>query len=191
MHSTRIMALVGAVIGIIGLFMKALSTAGAEYLPKIAEGARAMGSDKEIPESIPTIWQGLDSFEKPMVVIAIVITVVLAVIGARKAIMNMASSIVVLVLGVGLFIYALLKWLDTADKAGNDLLFAGLGDGEIDHRFAGLDAIVSAVGNMTLDRRGFQEGLGRDTAPIQAGSPKSIFFDKGNVQAGRSAIQRR
>lgn len=117
MHSTRIMALVGAVIGIIGLFMKALSTAGAEYLPKIAEGARAMGSDKEIPESIPTIWQGLDSFEKPMVVIAIVITVVLAVIGARKAIMNMASSIVVLVLGVGLFIYALLKWLDTADKA--------------------------------------------------------------------------
>ena len=53
---------------------------------------------------------------------------------------------------------------DAADEAGDDLLLARLGDGEVDRGRTGVDAEVGGVLDVALHRRRLEERLGRDAA---------------------------
>jgi hypothetical protein len=97
-------ALTGVVIGIIGLFLKALTTDGEAYLPAL-------------DVSIPTIWGGLDTWAQIVLVIIIIVVVGLALYGARAAAMDRNSSMTVAVLGAALLAYAVIKMLEAGDDA--------------------------------------------------------------------------
>ncbi|PIE31591.1 MAG: hypothetical protein CSA55_05365 [Ilumatobacter coccineus] len=113
------MALVGAVIGIIGLFMKALTSPGADALPAVSEAVKAQDPNAAVPESLPTIWSGLDTWAKVVLVLMIIAVVALAVTGIRSALMGKAQSSVVAAIGVVLFVYAIVKWMEASDKASD------------------------------------------------------------------------
>jgi hypothetical protein len=119
MHTGRLFALTGVIIGIIGLFMKALRTAGEDLLPTLHQ------QSADFPDGIPTIWGGLDTWAKIVLVVLIVIVVVLAFMGVRKEAMNRTSSSITAVIGVALLAYTLVKMFDAFDSA--DTLQAGFG----------------------------------------------------------------
>lgn len=111
MHTGRLFALTGVVIGIIGLFLKALTTDGEGLLPNLN------AADPGFPESIPTIWGGLDTWAQIVLVIIIIAVVGLALYGARAAAMDRNSSMTVAVLGAALLAYAVVKMLEAGDEA--------------------------------------------------------------------------
>ncbi len=117
MHVSRIVALVGVVLGVIGLFMKALTTEGEGLLVQLAQ------ADPNFPGGIPTIWGGLATWAQVVAVIAIVIVVALAVRPPTAAPFDRTSAIVVSLIGVSLTAYAVVKWMDAGDRA--DALQAG------------------------------------------------------------------
>jgi hypothetical protein len=53
MHNSRLFALVGVGIAVIGLFVKGLRTAGEGLLPTLSQ------SDAGFPDGLPTIWGGV------------------------------------------------------------------------------------------------------------------------------------
>jgi Ca2+/Na+ antiporter len=118
MHIGRILALVGVVLGIIGLFMKSLTTEAEELLPTLSQ------ADQAFPDGIPTIWGGLETWAQVVAVIAIIVVVVLAVRPPTRQPEDRISSLATAVIGVGLLAYAIVKLLDASDKA--DTLEAGL-----------------------------------------------------------------
>lgn len=65
MHNSRLFALVGAGIGIMGLFLKALTTAGEGLLPTLSQ------TDSGFPNGIPTIWGGLATWAQIVLVLVI------------------------------------------------------------------------------------------------------------------------
>ncbi len=71
MHISRIIALLGVIVGTVGLFLKALSSPGESNLEALSE------SVEELPASIPTIWSGLDTWAKIAVVVAILMVLAL------------------------------------------------------------------------------------------------------------------
>ncbi|HSR45228.1 MAG TPA: hypothetical protein VLT15_08370 [Acidimicrobiia bacterium] len=111
MHTGRLFALTGVIIGIVGLFLKALRTDGEGLLPDLN------AADPGFPESIPTIWGGLDTWAQIALVVIIVAVVGLALYGARASAMDRNSSMTVAVLGTALLVYAVVKMLDAGDEA--------------------------------------------------------------------------
>jgi succinate dehydrogenase/fumarate reductase cytochrome b subunit len=112
-HTGRLFALTGVVIGIVGLFLKALRTGGEEFLPDLS------AASSDFPESIPTIYGGLDTWAQILVVILIIAVVVLAFYGVRAAAMDRNSSLITAVIGAALLAYAVIKMLDANDDAEN------------------------------------------------------------------------
>jgi hypothetical protein len=109
-HFSRLMALAGVVIGIIGLFMKSLITD--------AEGpAEVVGAVEGFSNSVPTIWGGLDSWAQVVLVILIIVVVFLCLRPAIAKALNQTDSMIVSGVGVVLLVYAIIKWMDAGDKA--------------------------------------------------------------------------
>ena len=148
-HFGRLMALTGVIIGIIGLFLKALSTDGEGLLPALS------ADNPAFPESIPTIWGGLDTWAQIVLVILIIVVVVLAFYGARAAAMDRNSSMVTAVIGAALLVYAVIKMLDANDEA--ETLAAGFGQaagaGAIPEAYAvgtGIGFLILIVGTVLV-----------------------------------------
>ena len=113
MAFSRLLALAGVVIGIIGLAVKSLSTSGEELLPQLSQASEAF------PDGIPTIWGGLDTWAQILLVVLIIVVVVLALRPPLDQAMDTMSASVVSVIGFALMVYAIIKWMDAADKADN------------------------------------------------------------------------
>lgn len=113
MHHNRLIALAGVIIGIIGLFIKALSTDGEELLPNLN------AANPDFPDGIPTIWGGLDTWAQWVLVILIIVVVVLALRPVLSQAMDRNSSMIVAGIGVALLAYAVIKWMEAGDDADN------------------------------------------------------------------------
>ena len=111
MHRNRLMALAGVIIGIIGLFMPGLTTDGEQLLPDLN------AADPNFPDGIPTIWGGLDAVAQVVIAIAIIVLVVIAVRPDIARVPDRNSSMIVAVIGVGMLAYAIVKFIDTGNKA--------------------------------------------------------------------------
>ena len=117
MHLHRLMALTGALIGIIGLFFSGLSTDGKGVLEALSQ------QSDSFPDGVPTIWGGLDAWAQIVLVILIIVTVALAVMPDRLLTYDRTGATITAVIGVVLLGYAFVKYLDAADSA--DTLQAG------------------------------------------------------------------
>jgi hypothetical protein len=117
MHLHRLMALAGAVIGIIGLFFSSLTTDGKGVLEALSQ------QDDSFPDGIPTIWGGLEGWAQVVLVILIIVTVALAVMPDRLETYDRTGAGITAVIGVALLAYAFVKYLDAGDSA--DTLEAG------------------------------------------------------------------
>ena len=113
MHLNRLMALAGVIIGVIGLFIKSLSTDGEELLPTLN------AANPDFPDGVPTIWGGLDTWAQIVLVILIIVVVVIAVRPETARGLDRNSSMIVAGIGVALLAYAIVKWMDAGDKADN------------------------------------------------------------------------
>lgn len=113
MHRYRLMALAGVIIGIIGLFMKSLTSDGEELLPTLN------AANPDFPDGIPTIWGGLDTWAQVVLVILIIVVVVICVRPDTAQALDRNSSMIVAVIGVALLAYAVVKFVDAGDKADN------------------------------------------------------------------------
>lgn len=111
MHRTRILAIAGVVVGIVGLFLTTLSTDGESLLPALNQANPAF------PDGIPTIWGGLDLWAQIALVALIVVVLALALRPAIQEPLHRTSGVITLVIGLALFAYAIVKWLDASDKA--------------------------------------------------------------------------
>ncbi len=111
MHISRIIALLGVIVGTVGLFLKALSSPGESNLEALSE------SVEELPASIPTIWSGLDTWAKIAVVVAILMVLALVFQPPRKSPFGASAAMIVTVIGVALTVYAVVKWLEAGDNA--------------------------------------------------------------------------
>ena len=117
MHLHRLMALTGALIGIIGLFFTGLSTDGEAALPTLSQ------QSDSFPDGIPTIWGGLDAWAQVVLVILIIVTVAIAVMPERTESYDSTGAGITAVIGLALLAYAFVKYLDASDDA--DTLEAG------------------------------------------------------------------
>lgn len=111
MHRNRLIALAGLIIGIIGLFMEALTTEGEELLPTLNE------ANPDFPDGVPTIWGGLDTWAQVVLVILIIVVAVIAVRPDITKGLDRNSSMIVTGVGVALLAYAVVKFVDAGDKA--------------------------------------------------------------------------
>jgi hypothetical protein len=105
------MALVGVIIGVIGLFFSGLSTDGEGVLPALSQ------QSDSFPDGIPTIWGGLDTWAQWVLVILIIVVVALAFMGVRNAPYDNNAAGITAVIGVALLAYAIVKYLDASDSA--------------------------------------------------------------------------
>ena len=117
MHLHRLMALAGALIGIIGLFFSGLTTDGKGVLEALSQ------QSDSFPDGIPTIWGGLDGWAQVVLVVLIIVTVALAVMPDRLLTYDNTGAGITAVVGLALLAYAFIKYLDAADSA--DTLEAG------------------------------------------------------------------
>ena len=117
MHLHRLMALAGALIGIIGLFFSGLTTDGKGVLEALSQ------QSDSFPDGIPTIWGGLDGWAQVVLVILIIVTVALAVMPDRLLTYDNTGAGITAVVGLALLAYAFIKYLDAGDSA--DTLEAG------------------------------------------------------------------
>ncbi|MBA2338265.1 MAG: hypothetical protein H0V96_11000 [Acidimicrobiia bacterium] len=117
MHIGRVVALLGVVIGVIGLFLKALTSPGESVLEALSESVETM------PAGLPTIWGGLDTWAQVAVVVAILIVLALVFQPPRDQSFTKAGAGIVTLIGVALTAYAVTKWLEAGDNA--DALSAG------------------------------------------------------------------
>jgi len=139
-HFSRLMALAGVVIGIIGLFMKSLTTSVADGVP-----AEVSGGVDGFADIVPTIWGGLDTWAQWVLVIFIIVVVVLCVRPVVSKALSRYDSMIVGGIGAVLLVYAIIKWMDAGDKA--DEATAGLVGGGIP---AELFSISRGVGFLIL-----------------------------------------
>lgn len=111
MHNSRLFALVGTGIGVMGLFLKALSTAGEGLLPTLSQAAAGF------PDGIPTIWGGLATWAQVMLVVFIVVVVGVSLRPPHDQPLDRTSAGVVAVIGLAMLAYAVTEWMDATDKA--------------------------------------------------------------------------
>jgi len=117
MHIGRIVALLGVIVGVIGLVLKALTSPGESMLEALSQSVETM------PAGLPTVWGGLDTWAQIVVAIAILIVLALVFQPPRSAPFTKAGAGIVTVIGVALTAYAVTKWLEAGDNA--DALRAG------------------------------------------------------------------
>ncbi len=149
MHTGRLFALAGVIIGIIGLFTKALRTDGEGLLPALHSANPAF------PPSIPTVWGGLDLWAQIVLVILIVVVVALAVMGARAAAMDRNSSLTTAVIGAALLAYVVIKLMEARDEAESlqGAFAQAAGAGAIPEAYAvssGIGFFILAVGTVLV-----------------------------------------
>lgn len=158
MHLSRLMALAGVIIGIIGLFMKSLTTSIADGAP-----AEVVGGVDGAAAQFPTIWGGLDTWAQWVLVIFIIVVVVLAVRPVVAAALSRNDSMIVGGIGLVLLVYAVIKWMDASDKA--DGVTAQLVEGGIpDALFSvgpGLGFLVLIVGTVLVTFAGATGFVGK------------------------------
>jgi hypothetical protein len=149
MHTGRLFVLAGVIVGIIGLFMKSLRTAGESVLPTLH------GADPSFPGGIPTIWGGLATWAQIVLVILLVVVVALAFMGTLSKAMGKNASLTTAVIGVALLAYVVFKMFDAFDSA--DTLEAGFaqaaGGGAIQTAYtvsAGFGFFVLLVGTVLV-----------------------------------------
>lgn len=154
MHTGRLFALAGVIIGIIGLFLEALSTDGAGLLPALS------AENPAFPESIPTIWGGLDTWAQVALVVLIIAVVILALLGVRSAAMSRESSLITAGIGVVLLVYVVIKMFDARDEAEalHGAFAQAAGAGAIPQAFtvsAGIGFLILIVGTVLVIAGGF------------------------------------
>lgn len=119
MHTGRLFAIAGVIIGVIGLYPRALRTDGADLLPQLH------AANPSFPPSIPTVWGGLDLWAQIVLVILIVAVIGLAFNGVRSEAMDRNSSLTVAVIGAALLVYSVVKLFEARDEAaGLEAAFA-------------------------------------------------------------------
>ncbi len=111
MHIGRIVAIVGALIGVVGLFFKGATSDGESLLPALNQANPAF------PDGLPTVWGGLDTLAQVLVVIAIVAVIGLAVRPPIRVAQDRNAALVTSVLGVALMVYAIVKLIEARDDA--------------------------------------------------------------------------
>lgn len=119
MHVSRILAVVGSVIGIVGLFFKSINSAGEDLLPTLSQAS------PDFPDGLPTIWGGLDAWAQVVLVILIIVVLGLSLRPVLSEPFDRNSGLAVTAIGIVLAAYAVIKWTDAADSA--DTLQAGFG----------------------------------------------------------------
>jgi len=111
MHNSRLFALVGAGIAVMGLFLKTLTTAGEGLLPTLSQ------TGVGLPDGIPTIWGGLSSWAQILLVALIATVVVLALRPVHGDPLDRTSGSIVAVIGLAMVGYAVTEWIDAGDRA--------------------------------------------------------------------------
>ena len=111
MHNSRLFALVGAGIGIMGLFLKALTTAGEGLLPTLSQ------TGSGFPNGIPTIWGGLATWAQIVLVLVIGAIITLSLRPRHEDPLDRTSGGIVAVLGIAMLAYAVTEWADAFDKS--------------------------------------------------------------------------
>lgn len=111
MHTSRLFAVGGVIVGVIGLFMTALRTDGASLLPTLN------AANPAFPDGIPTIWGGLATWAQIVLVILILVVLVLAFRPDRSAPYSQTDGAVTAVIGVALLAYTIIKWMEAGDEA--------------------------------------------------------------------------
>ncbi|MBT8197408.1 MAG: hypothetical protein KJP12_07750 [Acidimicrobiia bacterium] len=119
MHTSRILAVAGSIIGIVGLFFTSIETDAEALLPTLNQANPAF------PDGLPTVWGGLDTWAQVVLVILIAVVLYLALRPVISRVMDRTSGITVAVIGVLLGLYAIVKWTDASDSA--DSLQGSLG----------------------------------------------------------------
>ena len=162
MHLSRLMALAGVVIGIIGLFMKSLVTDGEAALPDLNAA-----SPENFPKGIPTIWGGLDTWAQILVVIFIIVVVFLSLRPVISNAFSRTDAMIVGVIGVALLAYAVYKWIDAGDKADKlaDGFAQAAAGGLLPQAFEvtrGIGFIVLVVGTVLVTAAGALSFMGND-----------------------------
>lgn len=158
MHFRRLMALAGVIIGIIGLFMKSLTTSVADGVP-----AEVSGGVDGFADIVPTIWGGLDTWAQWVLVIFIVVVVVLAVRPDMARALSRYDSMIVGGIGIVLLVYAIIKWMDAGDKA--EEATAGLVGGGIPAELFSIDRgvgfLILIVGTVLVTFAGAMGFVGK------------------------------
>ena len=111
MHISRIVALIGVMVGAVGLFLKALTSEGESVMEALSESVR------EVPSGIPTIWGALDTWEQIAVVVAGLVVLLLVFQPPRRSAFGASAATIVTVIGGALTAYAVIEWLDAGDNA--------------------------------------------------------------------------
>ena len=152
------MALAGVIIGIIGLFMKSLTTSVADGVP-----AEVSGGVDGFADIVPTIWGGLDTWAQWVLVIFIVVVVVLAVRPDMARALSRYDSMIVGGIGIVLLVYAIIKWMDAGDKA--EEATAGLVGGGIPAELFSIDRgvgfLILIVGTVLVTFAGAMGFVGK------------------------------
>ncbi len=111
MHNSRLFALVGAGIGVMSLFLEALTTGGEGLLPTLSQMSDAF------PDGIATIWGGLATWAQLVLVVLIVGVVGLALRPRHDDPLDRTSATAMAVIGVAILGYGVAQWVDAGDKA--------------------------------------------------------------------------
>jgi len=113
MHISRILALLGVVVAVVGMLLKSLVHEGTEALAELSQALPQI----PIPIEIPTIWGGLDTSAQIVVAIVLMVIVVLALWPPLKQPQNRLSAAITTLAGVGFLVFAVVKLNETQDDA--------------------------------------------------------------------------
>ena len=80
---------------------------------------------------------------------------------------------------------------DAAHQLVDHGALAGEEPGGIDPRVIGDDPELGRIGDTSVDCRGLEQFLGRNTSPVQTRTAHPVLFDQGDVQPGSRAVERR
>jgi hypothetical protein len=111
MHIGRILALAGSVLAAFGLALSALIMDGVDQLPALSQTVEG------VPDGVPTIFGGLDTWAKVVVVGLLIVIVILAVRPPITRPQDMISAGITALTGVVFLIYGVVKYLETRDDA--------------------------------------------------------------------------
>jgi hypothetical protein len=111
MHLSRIVVLLGAVLAVVGLAIKALTLDGEDALP----GLNAVND--AFPDGIPTIYGGLETWVKVVVVTSLVLVVIAALLPPLRDPERLPGAIFTTLVGIAFFAYAIVKYNETLDDA--------------------------------------------------------------------------
>lgn len=167
MHLGRIVVLIGSVLAVVGLAMKALTMDGEDALP----GLNALND--AFPTGIPTIFGGLETWTQIVVVVALIVVVVLAFLPPLKQPESVVAAAATIVVGLGFFAYAIVKYNETSDDAA--ALQAGL------DRADSLGVLPDGVGNVETSM-GFFILMGA-TALVAIGGVLALLGGKKSAEA--------